>query len=859
VSQPGLARSFDHLPVIRSKLIPPPVPRGAIGRARLVEQLAVGRVGMVVAPPGYGKTVAVWQFIDATGPLVAWFDLDLLDDNPGSFWAHLIQALREILPTIDDEVELLLAERGPHDLAFLAALMAQIERDGRHGVVVLDDVSAISDRSVLDGIALMVDRVGHLLRFIIIARSDPALPAARWRSAGWLAEVREEHLRFNESEALTVAAMFPDLELSDEVVLGLHHRTEGWPGGLHLALLSIRDSPDPEAHAREVAGSDRLLADYLAAEVLDRLPVAERDVALALSVLDWFDADLCQDLIGNDAVPIAHQLQRRRLFLTTIDGHRGAMRFHPLFRELLESELWWRDPQRRDALHRRAAALWAERGELNNAYRHLRKIGDMQAASDLVVQTTRVLVDRGDRSGLAQWMHALPQATHVDSPSLALDLALASFSAGRERESRAWCDRADELSADDDCALQVRLHAYRCALSLMQGDLDTATQHIDEYERLIDLVHPTDDIDVRFATIATRVAIATRRFDDARMWIKRAQQATGPEDAITVTVPALEAWLELETGDLSVALNLADEACAQADRLGARTVGVLDARIIAAWCHLGAGDIESADRMTDLANADVDILGFTWTRIRAGVLAAELCRLTSGPRSSLEVVRQLEHRADLPPAGFLAGELDLVEAKALIGCGQIDAARRLIARQDDSPRRRLLQARVAAQKESSHAIERLLSERASWPRPERLEANVVIASVSPSADALPLLAATLAEGTATEWVSPFLDHGDAVERLLHQLPVDELHPRLAEALPLQYRPARAAIESHDGLTPREASVLELLPTYLSYAQIGEQLYLSVNTVKGNLKTIYRKLGVSSRAMAVDAAKRAGLV
>ncbi len=382
MSQPAPARSFDRLPVIRSKLVPPPVPRDALRRVRLTKQLATARVGLVVAPPGYGKTVAVWQFVDATGPPMAWLDLDLLDGNPASFWAHLIQALREIFPTIDDEVEILLSERRPDDLAFLAALMAQIERDGHHGVVVLDDVSVISDRSVLDGIALMVDRVGHLLRFIVIARSDPALPAARWRSAGWLAEVREEHLRFTEAEALTVAAMFPDLELSVEVVLGLHHRTEGWPGGLHLALLSIRDSPDPEAYAREIAGSDRLLADYLAAEVLDRLPAAERDVALALSVLEWFDADLCQDLVGNDAVPIAHQLRRRRLFLTTIDGRRGAMRFHPLFRELLESELWWRDPEKRDALHRRAAALWANRGELNNAYRHLRKIGDVQAASD---------------------------------------------------------------------------------------------------------------------------------------------------------------------------------------------------------------------------------------------------------------------------------------------------------------------------------------------------------------------------------------------------------------------------------------------------------------------------------------------
>ena len=592
-----------------------------------MEQLAVGRVGLVVAPPGYGKTVAVRQFVDAHSPPTAWFDLDLLDDNPGSFWAHLIESLRGVLPGLDDEVELLLAERGPRDLAFLAALMVEIERADARGVVVLDGVSVISDRSVLDGIALMVDRVGHLLRFVIIARSDPALPVARWRSAGWLTDVREEHLRFSEAEALKASAMFPGLDLSDEVVVGLHHRTEGWPAGLHLALLSVRDAPDQDASAREVAGSDRLLADYLVAEVLDRLPAAERDVALALSVLDWFDADLCRDLIGNDAAPIAHQLQRRRLFLTTIDGHRGAMRFHPLFRELLESELWWRDPERRTALHRRAAELWAARGELNNAYRHLLKIGDVQAASDLVVRATLVLVDRGDRSGLARWMHTLPHAMHVDSPSLALDLAVACFSAGREQECGVWCDRADELSSADDLAIRVRLHAYRCALSLMQGDLDGATERIDGYERLVDLVDPSDRIDGRFATIAARVAIAARRFDQAHTWIRRAQQATGPETSSAVAIPALQAWLELERGDLSRATALADEACAQASRLGPRNLDVFDARLVAAWCRLGAGDLATADHFAELASADADVLGFTWNRIRAGVLVAELRRL----------------------------------------------------------------------------------------------------------------------------------------------------------------------------------------------------------------------------------------
>ena len=116
----------------------------------------------------------------------------------------------------------------------------------------------------------------------------------------------------------------------------------------------------------------------------------------------------------------------------------------------------------------------------------------------------------------------------------------------------------------------------------------------------------------------------------------------------------------------------------------------------------------------------------------------------------------------------------------------------------------------------------------------------------------------LAVGAAAGWVQPFLGHGPAMMAELSRLPLDDLHPALAEAL----RPA-AALEGGtplvEQLTPRERTVLELLPTHYSYAQIGEHLFLSVNTVKSNLKALYRKLGVSSRSEAVDAATALALL
>ena len=159
-------------------------------------------------------------------------------------------------------------------------------------------------------------------------------------------------------------------------MLGVNRRADGWPIALHLALVSAHDAPDPASELRSMAASDRALSDFVVAEILDQLPGAERDVVLDLSVVDWFDHDLATELAGPGASLALDQLRRRRLLIADIGGHPAAMRFHPLFRELLEAELRWRDHERHRDLQRRAAAIWQRRGEVATAFRHLAAVGE---------------------------------------------------------------------------------------------------------------------------------------------------------------------------------------------------------------------------------------------------------------------------------------------------------------------------------------------------------------------------------------------------------------------------------------------------------------------------------------------------
>lgn len=816
------------------------------------------RTVLVVAPPGYGKTVAARQWTEANGLPTAWVSLDGADLDPATFWLQFTRAIRGVVPTVDDEAQTALTENVRGDL-FLAVLIAQIERSSERAAVVLDDLSRLTDRSVLDGLALLVERVGDRLLLVITARADPALPIARWHTTGWVTEIRAEQLRLTDVEALELARTFDDLAIAQGTVAALNRRVAGWPIAMHLSLVSTHDTPDPESSAVAITRSDRHLADLLVEEILDRLPEPTREVALGLSVVDWFDAEMADELAGPAARAAVDDLQRRRL-LAGVDDRPGAMRFHPLFRELLSGELMSREPERSTALHRAAAEMWRRRGDVAAAHRHLTALGDVTAATDLIMQPTLRLVDRGDHVGLSRLTRSLPVPSTVDDPALALDLAIASFFAGSGAAAIGWCERADALGASSDVVLARRSLATRSVIALMDGDLAGAARHVREVEHLATGELVTWPIEQRFFTVAARVALGLGDVAGGRRWLEasRAGDPPLPEVVATVTLPGLEAWLELLSGRLGPATELAELACDRADRLGARPHhGVFDALVTAAWCRLGAGDLAYAAEHADAARADAEVLGFDWNRVRAGVVAAEVRLLADGPGEALAMVRDvrdsLEH-----DASELAGQLDLVEAKALARLGRVHDAVTALKPLNDGPAVRSCEAAIALADGRLGDVRILLEGAESWPLPGRLEAAVLCAAAeSPGARPRSIVDA-LRQGAVSGWVWPFLGHGEQVDELLRGQPLDELHPDLARHLSPAPR-ARPAATLIEPLTARELTVVALLPSHLSYAQIGEQLHLSVNTVKSNLKSIYRKLAVTTRAEAVDAARDIALL
>ena len=780
----------------------------------------------------------------------------MLDEDPVTFWSNLITAVRSVLPGIDDEPELSLFEN-PVGRRFLSVLIGQIEGSPGRAALVLDDLARLADQSILDGLALLVERAADRIRLVITARSDPALPIGRWRAAGWVADIREDVLRLDDDEALAVAATFPGLRLGEGTVRALNRRFAGWPIALQLALVSLQETADTQLDALDLAKSGRHVADFLLSEILNQLPGRDRDAALALSVVAWFDSELASLLAGPDAGPTVAELQRRRLLGPSGD-HLEARRLHPLLRELLESELKWRDHQRYASLHRQAAGAWQRRGDLNAAYQHLTMIGDAAAATALVLEPALVMLDRGDQAGLARAINSWPSTLQVGDPALAMDIAALCWLGGNRAQAARWCDRAEGLMSPDDATLQLRLHFGRATIALYDGDVTAAGTHVIAFEQL-ELRAQVGLGEQRIPTVAAPVALERRNLSDARKWLSRMRATFDPAQTVArLYVPAFEAQIGLLNGRLQHALKVIEPACDWAEREAQPHHGRIEANLTAARCRLAAGDLARAEEYAAAAQLDAHLLGFDWNHGRAGIASAEVRMVMAGPAAALATVAEVRSILELPGTALQA-KLDLVEAKALARTGHAAEADQLLSSLGDQPGALLLRAEMALADGRTADAAALLDRAETWLMPERLEGAVLAAAAS-TTSANDRMAAVLREAAAEGWVMPFLGHGARVDRLLLRQPLEQVHPELARQMRAAPPPAPARKgQPIEDMTPRERTILELLPSHLSYAQIGTRLYLSVNTVKMNLKSIYRKLAVTSRAEAVDAARSAGLL
>jgi LuxR family maltose regulon positive regulatory protein len=418
--------ALPRLRVIEPKLMLPRVHAGALRRARLLELLDdVGGAALTVvnAPVGYGKTTLLRLWCIERPEPVVWMTLDSADDDPVRLWTHLATAVERLGQGLGGQALSCLGVRGGPVEAAVDELMNGLVAYGRPVTIVLDDLHAVGSERSLRSIAHAIDRLPLNVRLLAATRLDLAVSVARLRARGELTELRTRELAFtvDETHELMVSE---GIELSGEGVELLVERTEGWPAGLYLAALWLRDLEDPDEGVRAFAGSARHVADYLTDEVLTALAPDARAFLQRTAALGRFTPELCDAVLGReDSAAVLAEFARSNMFLVALDAREQWYRYHHLFGEVLALELGHEDAS---ALRRRAAAWCREQGLVEDAIEYAAAGGDAEMVAELLVEHDRELVWGGRLTQFLGWVRWLPSALLLEHPSLAAGGAVAA-------------------------------------------------------------------------------------------------------------------------------------------------------------------------------------------------------------------------------------------------------------------------------------------------------------------------------------------------------------------------------------------------------------------------------------------------
>ncbi len=843
-------------PVLETKLQRPALPRHVVARARFDAAIdrTQARLVLVHAKAGAGKTTALARYAQRSNTRVEWYSLDRTDNDPDRFFGHIATAIGH-----DVGIEALdLLEDGDAPDAVAASFVADLRRLRAPVVLVLDDLHVIAEPYVLDTLdAVARDAPSHF-RLVLAGRERPGLTvieSARLR--GELLELDDAALRMSldEAQAVLERVVGAPLDISD--VATLVERTEGWAAGLALAGFTLRDAEDRAEAIRHFGGSDRPVAEYLTHEVLDRQPRHLVQFLLDTSVLDRLEPDACAAVSGrDDASNMLRDLQRRQLFVTPVAGDGTALRYDPLFRELLEDALRRTDPERHRVLHRRAA-LWYEQRGVPSAFEHWLDAGEVDRAWELFHGHAVARLFSGGRATVARWTALLPDRTEAIDVGRAVDLALALLYLGDPNGAAAWIAHAiDVLTGTRDVPDETlgRLEFTQFLLELARGDLYRSRTHAERALALLDRAAPGEWGQLRGSVGYVRVASLIGDFDAADAMYERAARESVPRTAIdSVVLPTARCELELSKGNLVYADSLATQSIDAASRIANSTDPVTaDAHYVRGAVLLERNDLGEAEHVLRLATQLGEASGYVHSSLGPALSLARVWHLlgrTGAAWSLLDEVRR--HRGRALPDELLQ-RVEATCARLALLEGDVDLARAHAALTGDRRRPRLL-ARVHAEADEPAralaALEQFVP-RGKW---DRLDALLVRARCAPRADERALaLREALVLGEAEGFVRVFVDENRWISEPLRELVASWPTPYVARLVTaLANEPDRPARHGGTGaLTERELEVWRYLSTPLSAREIADALFISRNTLKSHLRSIYRKLGASTRHDAV---------
>lgn len=909
-----------RMPAI-DKIRPPRPSVPLLERPRVTELIAAAtarhRVTLVCGPSGAGKTVACAAWAAAAqARRVGWVSLDYGDRWPLRLWGHVRLALAGIVP---GEIARELPD--PEDEAFALRLARAAERLNDPVTLVVDDISELAGASVLTGVDQLIRHAPPALRLILSGRHPAGLAVAKLRVSGELAEIGASDLACTPEEAEAYFRL-AGLDLSDAQRDELLARTQGWITGLRLAAMRAGPGK-PATSVTRITGDEPTVADYLWDEVLASLPPDSRLFLLRTSVADAICGDLADALTGGSSGgAILDQLSRENMMIRPADAEfartdRTEYCYHPMLIDMLRARLRRELPGESVRLTRRAARWLAARGRHAQAIRTAARAGDWDFAGRVLADAGPELLVPEPAADLEPVLASFPSSRFSGDPAVAGALAAAGLRTGDTCTAALHLDNAQQALARCGQAQRQRIRTWLQALRLMSA----ADPALVEQSRgiAVQAEHAASDAPAHqgVGLLWTALGVAELvSMDAANARQSLAAARRHLHDARPEFADRARGWLALAEalyGNMIGASELTapagNGAVAGQDQLGARLTS-----LAAAHVHLARDEPAAARAALDRCDPDEpaaspDPVAGAVMSLFAAAARTQLAIATGDLASARCVLTRLRYRClragDLggrpsgtprtaDPAGapsypraglgqlttaMLDEFLAPLEADIAARDGDLSGARLTLtqAEQDRQPTggMRLARARLLlAQGDCEAAIAAIgpvLTDAPEVTLNERIAALVTAAIAArrlghadQAADWL-TLAVTLAEPHGI--CRPFLDGGAAARSALTVLIRPTSHAAAFTARILQrfeVAPAPGGISTQTAvatvpLTSSELAVLRFLPSHMTNQEIAEALFLSINTVKTHLRSVYRKLGVTTRRQAIACGGKLGLL
>lgn len=878
-------------PVLVSKIMMPRPPAWAVRRPQIDKLITGGTRGpltTITGSAGSGKTIAIalWAAAGSAPATVVWITLDDYDNRPKVFWSYVVAALRRAGITIPRVVPA--AARGQVDHNFLLRLASVLAAQDPPVVLVLDDLHLVTEQDTLDGLAYVLRNATPGLRLVVSSRMDPMLPLHKYRLTGELTEIRADDLTFSVPETGLLMAQ-QHITLSTEGLERIVGRTEGWAAGIRLAAISLDGHPDPEQFAKEFDAEQSAITSYLVDEVLNAQPASIREFLLRTSILNRVCADIARELTDEEPDPDVLPILARANAFVRPTGH-GWYRYHSLFTAVLRLKLRCEYPGQVAELHRRAARWFQRNGPLDEAVRHAADSGDWPLAAQIALDefaTGQLIEPRGSRS-LAEAFRLMPVEPSWGRPEPLLVAAAIELSSAGGAPGVASLEAAEgvleRLPAGEEIPARLAAAQVRLAVSRRVGDLDAAKAATAKAVALLEEL-PASRV-ARYPDIQAQVQSGRGTVE---LWSGDLDQAAATfSAAIAAAVPPGDAYerceclgylalVEVMRGRLSHVIELAGLAAAAAES-GSEGLAEFTspaATVALAYVHLERNELRQAHGQLRLAESALRIAPDKLVGAVACMVAAR-CQLAEGrTRAAADMIGRAR-QGWLPPR-WVEHRLTLVQSRVCAAAGDMKSAVDLAERAEPQSALdaavALAQAWLAAgdHQAAGRALATGMAKAGELPKQVHLEGWLVDAQLSygdgdgvrgrRSLEAALRLGKPerrrLAFAMERTWISPVLRRDPELAHAYQDL----LEPgRITSRIPAQRaKTEQAALMIVEPLSAREREVLRLLSGMLSTAEIGTEMYISVNTVKTHLRSIYRKLSAAHRGEAVRRARELQLI